>query len=228
MVITFSGGIEIPPGGGIRTVVAVAAPPNFENTWDTVNAGAGQYTFSNGDLTVVLSDEGFYTVRTLGSVSSGKYYTEFTIDTDDRFTIFGVITIDAVTNFLSWPGIDLEGYGYYGSAGQKIRGNSQVDYGDIWAGGDIIAIALDLDNGAIWFSKNGTWQTNDGAAPGIVSADIAAYNATAIAGAAYTGITGTYFVGASIFSAPNGFTSNFGATAFGATPPTGFIGWPGP
>ena len=226
MVIQFSGGIELPPGGGFKVEIEPFLI-DTSNTWDTVNAGAGQYTFSNGDLTVVHSpDSFFHTIRTLGSVSSGKYYTEFTVDTDDRFTIFGVITIDASST--AWPGKDLEGYGYYGSVGQKIRNNSQVDYGDIWAGGDIIAMALDLDNGAIWFSKNGTWQTNDGAAPGIVSADIAAYNSTAIDGAAYTGITGTYFVGASIFSEPNGFTSNFGATDFSATPPTGFIGWPGP
>ncbi len=230
MAIKWTGGIKIPTGGGVRTIVEPipVPPPNFENTWDSVSADAAEYTVSNGGLTVELSGQGFHTIRTLGSVSSGKYYTEFTLDFADPNYILGVVTVDAVTGFLEWPGIDLEGYGYYGSAGQKIRGGPQVAYGDAFTGGDIIGMALDLDNGAIWWSKNGTWQDNDEAAVGIVSADIAAYNSTAVDGAAFTGVTGTYFVGASLFAIPMDFTSNFGATAFDTTPPTGFIGWPGP
>ena len=35
---------------------------------------------------------------------------------------------------------------------------STISYGNTWTQGDIIGVALDMDNGAIYFSKNGTWQ----------------------------------------------------------------------
>ena len=35
---------------------------------------------------------------------------------------------------------------------------STISYGNTYGGMDIISVALDMDNGAIYFAKNGTWQ----------------------------------------------------------------------
>ena len=43
---------------------------------------------------------------------------------------------------------------------ENIVLSSKVYYGNSFGDGDIIGIALDMDNGVIWFSKNGTWQNS--------------------------------------------------------------------
>ena len=49
---------------------------------------------------------------------------------------------------------------YLADTGNKFSDTnaSTVAYGNTYTQGDIIGIALDMDNGALYFSKNGTWQ----------------------------------------------------------------------
>ena len=51
---------------------------------------------------------------------------------------------------------------YYTNGGNKVYNASSggSSYGNTFTDGDIIGVALDLDNNAIWFSKNGTWQNS--------------------------------------------------------------------
>ena len=72
-------------------------------------------------------------------------------------------------------------YSYYSYNGNKVNNNSFASYGDSWnTAGDIVGVAFDADNGAIWFSKNGTWQNS------ATASEIAAGTTT---NAAYTGLT---------------------------------------
>ena len=72
-------------------------------------------------------------------------------------------------------------WSYYSHQGYKYNNNSGQSYGDTWNdAGDIIGVAFDADNGAIWFSKNGTWQNS------ATASEIAAGTTT---NAAYTGLT---------------------------------------
>ena len=51
---------------------------------------------------------------------------------------------------------------YLADTGNKFSDTnaSTVAYGNTYAAGDIVGIALDMDNGALYFAKNGTWQTS--------------------------------------------------------------------
>ena len=44
--------------------------------------------------------------------------------------------------------------------GRKFRNNTKSSYGDAWSAGDIIQVALDMDNYAVYFGKNGTYQNS--------------------------------------------------------------------
>ena len=46
----------------------------------------------------------------------------------------------------------------YYSTGQKSTDSSLTSYGNAWVVNDRIGIAVDLDNDAIYFAKNNTWQ----------------------------------------------------------------------
>ncbi len=103
------------------------------------------------------------------------------------------------------------GYGYYIYNGNKYSAGTSTAYGNSIASGDIVGIALDLDNGKIWFSKNGTWQASGDPAAGT--------------NAAFTGIASdTWSIGSTVYSGGvTSFNHNFGQRPFTYTPPTGFL-----
>jgi hypothetical protein len=118
------------------------------------------------------------------AVSSGKWYFEVRNGTAGSATLarlVGIIYDYAKISGASYN--DSNKFVYYSGTG-NIRNNSNVAYGDSWdALGDIIGVALDMDNGAIYFSKNGTWQNS------ATAAEIAAGTTT---NAAFTGLSGTF------------------------------------
>jgi hypothetical protein len=48
----------------------------------------------------------------------------------------------------------------YASTARKINDSNETAFGNTYTDGDIIGIALDLDNLKIYFSKNGVWQNS--------------------------------------------------------------------
>jgi len=44
--------------------------------------------------------------------------------------------------------------------GRKFRNDTKSSYGNAWSAGDIIQVALDMDNYAVYFGKNGTYQNS--------------------------------------------------------------------
>ena len=48
----------------------------------------------------------------------------------------------------------------YLSDGSVAKGNSTVRTDSTFTAGDIISIAMDLDNGFIYWAKNGTWENS--------------------------------------------------------------------
>jgi hypothetical protein len=89
--------------------------------------------------------------------------------------------VDADLKLLSWPGNSTYGstgsYAYRTDDGNKYNNGSGSSYGSTVATGDVIGIAYDGDNGALYFSKNGTWQNSGDPTSGV--------SAT---GAAFTGL----------------------------------------
>jgi len=116
-----------------------------------------QPAFSNGNLTAIFDNSGTNEqgVSTL-AVSSGKWYAEIKWDsaTANTATNTGIFPVD-------YFGGDPFPSAYIYLADGTIRSkNSASSYGDSYTTGDIIGIALDLDNNKLYFSKNGTWQNS--------------------------------------------------------------------
>jgi len=133
------------------------------NNFATMNAlvPTGSLAFSNGNTTLTGSNDTLYASNnnsTLG-VSAGKYYAEVEYDTAGGNTspTVGVtpITTSATTNT---TGSITDAVVIRMDNDLYVEGVTTSAYlGSTPSAGDIIGIALDLDNGKIWFSLNGTF-----------------------------------------------------------------------
>lgn len=101
-------------------------------------------------------------ISTLG-VRNGKWYAEFsnigsecmagvTIQENNSYYLNNYIGQRSDTEH---PGI-----GYYGNNGYKYYNATSGTYGSSYTTTDVIGVALDMDNGYVYFSKNGTWQNS--------------------------------------------------------------------
>jgi hypothetical protein len=134
------------------------------NVFATLNALDNFYvggTFSNGNTTVATDVTKYAgTYSTIGA-SSGKYYCEMKKISGNANARFGILSrppIDTGAN--SAPGNSADSVGYYSDTGQYYINKSATSYGATYGNGDIIGVAMDLDNNKLYFSKNGTWQNS--------------------------------------------------------------------
>jgi len=175
------------------------------------------YADGNRKVTLNNSDDGAETTMFVPAGSKG--YCEITVDTDAANPTVGIRRSDSQTTLSSTNLSGALEYGYRGANGQKRGGAaSAASYGNTFTAGDVIGVAIDTVAGAVWFSKNGTWQA---------SATIGEVNAGTTTNAAFTGLAGFGYTFAVANSASgttgDSFTGNFGATDFSYTQPTGFI-----
>ena len=128
-------------------------------------------TYSEGNLKVVTDAADYSPVMSTIGVNSGKWYCEIKMindgGTDNEFLV-GIVSTQA-TGTNEEVGNDATGYGYYGNDGNSRTGNSSSSYGDTYTEGDIVSIALNLDDNELKFYKNGTVQ-NSGTAISITAA----------------------------------------------------------
>jgi len=129
---------------------------------------AGTVTFSNGNLTTAhTGTDSRYTSYSTLAVTQGKWYAEFKYDASSGGSdmMVGIGDLPEVEN-LNRQGNRLgqagNTVGYYSGDGFKYVGPSDTAsaYGNTYTVGDIIGVALDLDNGYVYFSKNGVWQNS--------------------------------------------------------------------
>jgi hypothetical protein len=170
------------------------SPTNNFATWNPLD----KYNYnapSEGNLRALTAGNNG-TQNSTFAVSSGKWYFEVRNGTAGSGSVVRLVGIAKEdTNITSIPYSNSDCYLYYGS-GDKYNGSS-ASYGDSWnADGDIIGVAFDADNGALWFSKNGTWQNS------ATASEIADGTTT---NAAFTGISGTYVM---MVSKTGGTSSN--------------------
>jgi hypothetical protein len=203
-------------GGTDLTEVNIAAvdqttdtPTNNFATLNPLSQGvaATSRTFSEGNTSVSFGGADDSSLSSIG-VTAGKWYCEFKVT--NEATGYATVGVGNESSaFVTNPGACNIGssagaYGYFANGQKRINGAGLADYGDTFTDDDIISIALDLENGAIWFAKNGTWQ--DSATAG----EIAAGTTT---NAAATSLSGTFFIGCS--NSASGTTGDAFAVNFG-------------
>jgi hypothetical protein len=193
----------------------VDTPSNVFCVNNVLSLSASGVTNANGNLSVTDNASNAWRdlFGTLG-VSAGKWYWEQKIDNFatgiDPHRI-GICDAEYFNNSATGSNFEDAGisrvYGYC-KTGQKINAGSITSYGDSWTTGDIIGIAMDLDNGKIYFSKNGTWQNSGDPTSGATGTG-SAFNVTT---------NYTYLPSTSTYYTDNRYSYNFGNGYFGTTP----------
>ena len=107
-------------------------------------------------------------VATMGAGASGKWYAEFKFVNSDNDNMIGICPIDdpdlnrggaGFAYYGSDTSLD-ESVGYYASDGSRFIGGGPSSYGNSWARTNIMSIAVDMDNGKLYFAKDGVWQNS--------------------------------------------------------------------
>ena len=139
------------------------------------------FTLSEGNLDALLngySSNIYPRAFSTFQLTSGKWYAECKITEENDSGMVGITSRSAVSG-TDYMGLSAYDYRYYHD-GTKMNNNSSSSYGTTWDGGDTIGIALDLDNLAVYFSLNGTFQASGDPTSGS-SRTNAAFNLTAVA-----------------------------------------------
>jgi hypothetical protein len=201
-------------GGWYKRTVT---PPPSTTTFDPANLGSTQ-ALSGGNLTVTGTGNG--TARTLASHTTGKYYTEVTVNSlSGNNSAIGAVDSSALLN--DYLGHESDSFGApYSGAGWITNGGGTTTSPPFIAG-HVYALAIDIDNGVGWIkdvTAGGNWNSNASASPATNSLGAGFSNtmipaSPAIYMAVTVGISG------------DSLTANFGATAYVGTPPAGFGNW---
>ena len=195
-------------GGGTLTKTE-DCPSNVFATLNPLYYAASQYTLSQGNNSIVYATDSsrsaFGTIAMTDGL--GKFYWEVKIVSDpNNKGAYGICDdlypdLNATGAFIDYSG----GYGYFAN-GQSYNGGTGASFGDAITTGDIVGVALDMDNRKLYFSKNGTWQNSGDPTSGATGT-----------GAAYTVAAGkTYLPAIRVRNGTNG-AFNFGNGFFGTT-----------
>ena len=202
-------------GGGTLTKTE-DCPSNIFATLNPLDNYYFNGTFSQGNTQAVSDTTNFtYCTSTFG-VSTGKWYWEVEFDAysggAETYSLIG-ITSTQPTAINTALGDNSNDYAYYSRTGQKRNNTTNSAYGTTYTTGDIIGVALDLDNNKLYFSKNGTWQNSGdptSGATGTGAISITAPSSTSL---------GNYFPALSYYDSTYTATwkTNFGNGYFGTT-----------
>jgi hypothetical protein len=161
-------------------------------------------TFTEGNCKLLWTATNKTNKSTIG-MTAGKWYAEcYAVDVNggSSGTLIGVGTSACVpSTYLSSP---VSGWGYRCQTGNIQNGAGNETYGDTWADDDIIGVAVDVDNGYVYMSKNGVWQ--DSGDPTSGASGTGAANNQPTYGAV---LSGTQFFGCSAYDTDS-LAWNFG------------------
>jgi hypothetical protein len=173
---------------------------------------------SKGCLTITKTNSGYKPGLATFGAFAGKYYAEFKLETASGYTNFGVV--NAFKNVFLGTGASLDyigdgtdGVAYQpGASALYYNGGSVGSYGSA-AQNDIIGIALDIDNGYVYWSKNGVF----------LNSGVPTSGSTGTGGYALSNLQGSYgdyyIFGVSVAgtSGTRTISCNFGQGFFGTT-----------
>ncbi len=188
---------------------ATDTPTNNFATGNPILYFSTATTVSEGATKIAKGANGWETLSSTISVTKGKWYVEVRNEDIPENAMAGVFPTDA--DFVFRGGQVGQhagksagmGVGYYSYNGVKfVNGGGQVSYGSSWTGStNTIGIALDMDNGYVYFAKDNTWQNSGDPTSG-------SSGTGGIAVPDYT--TKQYLIGYGIYSANTDGFINFG------------------
>ena len=192
-------------------------PSNVFCTMNVLDNQIANSTFSQGNNTIQTNNSNYtWNTGTLG-MTSGKFYWEIKYSANSNTSYYNLYGIadrptDGSTDVLGRQ-TDCSNYAYYSDTGQKYEKNVLSAYGDTWTVGDIIGVAVDLDNNKLYFSKNGVWQNSGDPTSGATGTGAISIDAIS------STTTGVYFPASGDYGSTQDATNqhNFGNGYFGTT-----------
>ena len=210
----------------------VAADKMVDSPSDNLTAGNGNYctlnslsptgaVTSDGNLVVLLrGNSGYDSIGgTQSFPRSGKWYFEVTFTTANSVNsnLIGIADGSTIKNDASGIDAGVKNRVYRSNDGKKQSDvGTAATYGDAYGAADVVGVAVDMDNGALYFRNQGTFQNSGDPESGASKT-----------GAAFTDLlsAGPYDWTPFIHNdgtSNNTFTANFGQFDFAATIPTGY------
>jgi len=174
-----------------------------KGNYATFNSLYGSGTKSNGSL--VTTTGGYVPDISSIAPSSGKWYAEITWVSGS----YARIGVQDISEYVTDFGENIYGWRYESNTG-NLHNGSVLSSGSSYGTGTTVGIAMDLDAGKLWVSKNNVWQNSGNPSTG---ANPSASNLPVGHPIAFACASGS---GSSVFSV------NFGQRAFAYNAPTNF------
>ena len=234
-------GIDKSPNGNDFTVnnFSVSAGEGDDSVIDTPTKKfptlnsldkASTITLKSGNLQInTVSNQNYDGVRATFGTKTGKYYWEIKFPSTGYLSAIGIARADGLIKTANEPTYRIvlglgSWYNTYNSGGVATYVNTtpSSDYPSVatWSGAsnysnnDVYMIAVDFDNGKMWWGKNNSWFNNSGTANPATGTD-----------PRITFTTGNewfpYSQEGDSSTVPQAY--NFGQQGFAYTPPSGFL-----
>ena len=134
-----------------------------QNNFCTLNPlyKQGSPTFSEGNCKVVLpAGDGSQGAAGNIAPANGKWYWEVKQGSATNSSILVREASDKEDDLSYYQG-NFAAY-VFNNGNQNITGNTNSTYGPSYSSGDIIMVAMDMDNDRVYFGKNGSWIDGEG------------------------------------------------------------------
>jgi len=178
----------------------------------------------------------FITFAPTFGVTSGKWYAEFEYEGSQADNLVGILDIDAVVAYNSRLGkVGVWSVGLYQANGKLYVTSDSgttdtASWGASAADGDIISVAVDMDNHFVYFAKNGTWQNSGVPTSGSTGTGGVAFDSNKTVGIGCSsydqgGDEGQIFANYGGFTAGTISSGNADSSGYGTfeySPPTGY------
>jgi len=159
---------------------AVDTPSNVYATLNPLIKTPSGLSYSNGNNTLTTTNSQWEGSATTIAPTKGKWYFEAKYNTGSGIKL-DIARLPSDMRFMdnsndSYLGYDSNGYGYqlnnsgtdyYTTAGTTTTWNSSINGNST----KIYMVAVDLDNGKMWFGANGAWANTSGTANPATGAD---------------------------------------------------------
>lgn len=149
---TSGNGNDFSSSGLAATDVVLDSPTNNFATMNSL-VPATDFTFAEGNLKATVGSTAWDTAASTYFLNSGKWYAEFHILDTNRVAVGAVSNLYDPTTFI---GNDAEGIGYYDQGYTYANGGNVTTGLTTFTNGDLIQVALNLDDSEISFYKANT------------------------------------------------------------------------
>jgi hypothetical protein len=141
----------------------VDTPSNVFAVLNPLTKTNASMIFTNGNTTCTATGNWIGNMATLGA-TKGKWYAEAKITDPLNFSIGfakfgGTFQNNLNTVNSGYLGIGNDSWGFWGNGASAdlYHNSTNTSYGSLTSENDIIMLAMDLDNGNLYWGKNGTW-----------------------------------------------------------------------